>query len=589
MRANVPLAAPVAQDQNRDQNQERHSERVLVSPPRATSLGEPAWEAFYAVVYVASTILVEAAPLTAGLRIAAGAALAAMVPWYFLLGRPVMRLDEPTWPQVVTGWRGPAYLIGMIALFAVADHANPSAWFLAFALSPQCFQMTAPIRRAMAFVIVLNLVGGLMVVLASHTAQNIATAVGTVLFAIAFSVVYSRWTIRVIEQSRERAALIAQLESAQAELAAAYHEAGVYAERQRLAAEIHDTLAQGFLSIVTLIQAAQASRATAAPSIPAPSAPGPGVSGPGVSGLNGSGPDVPGPSAPGSDGSAMGVPGLGVPGQGLPGLNGSGLGASDSGVSGLNGSGPGASGPGEPGSNGSGPGVPGPSVADPSAHWLSVLNASAPDVVGDYLELAVATARENLAEARTLVAALAPASLDDVGLAGAVARAAGATGKATGIEATCAAEGVARPLPAATEVVLLRVCQEALANVSKHAVATRVDVRLRYTARTVELAVADNGCGFTAVVGPAAAKTTAESGRSFGTGATGVTGAVGAAATTRTTEAGTATRETGATATGASVGFGLRGMGERVRQVGGTLTVATAPGAGTIIRAEVPA
>jgi signal transduction histidine kinase len=470
MCAHVPLAAAVAHDQD----QARHPERSLVSLSPATSLGEPAWEAFYALVYVATAILVESAPRSPASGIAAGLAFAAMLPWYLFLGRPVMRLDESSWRRVAAGWRGPIYLTGLIVLFAVADHANPNGWFFAFALSSQCFQVTTPIRRAMAFVIVLNLVGGLTVVLASPTAANIATAIGLVLFAIAFSMVYSRWTVRVIEQSRERAVLIAQLESAQAELAVAYHEAGVYAERQRLAAEIHDTLAQGFLSIVTLIQAAQASRASTASSHPAPDAP-----------------DAP---------DALDVPDV-------------------------------------------------PDV---------------PDVLGDYLELTVATARESLAEARTLVAALAPASLGDVGLAGAVARAAGATGKAAEIEATCATEGTARPLPTATEVVLLRVCQEALTNVRKHAAATRVDIRLRYAASTVELTVADNGRGCAAPA-PAANMT----------GANTTADAVDAA--------------DAAGATGAFTGFGLRGMGERLRQVGGTLTVVTAPGAGTTIRAEVPA
>jgi signal transduction histidine kinase len=475
MRANVPLAAPVAHDQNHEQNQESQPERFLVSPPPPTLVGEPAWEAFYALVFVASAILVESGPRSTTAGIAAGLAFAAMIPWYVFLGRPVMRLGEATWPLVAAGWRGPTYLTGMIALFAVADHANPNAWFLAFALSPQCFQVTAPTRRSMVFVIILNLVGGLTIVLAKPSAQNIATAIGTVLFAIAFTVVFNHWTMRVIEQSRERAALIAQLESAQAELAGAYHEAGVYAERQRLAVEIHDTLAQGFLSIVTLIQAAQASRASTAPGVPSPGAAG--------------------PEAPDLD---------------------------------------------------------------------------APDVVDGFLELAVATARENLAEARTLVAALAPASLDDVGLAGAVARAAGATGKAAGIEVTCATEGDARSLPTATEVVLLRVCQEALTNVRKHAAATRVDVRLRYTASTAELAVADNGCGFPA---PAPSNITAEAGEAaVAAGSPGEAGQTGAV-----------------TATGAPAGFGLRGMGERLRQVGGTLSVTTAPGAGTTIRAEVPA
>ncbi|HXT94482.1 MAG TPA: sensor histidine kinase [Trebonia sp.] len=448
MHAHVPLAAPVTTDQVQNQDQDRDPERVVVSPAPITSLGEPAWEAFYALVFVASAVLVESAHLAQGERVAASLALAAMIPWYIVLGRPVMRVNDERWVQLAVGWRGPVYLTGMIVLFAVVQHANPDAWFLAFALSPQCFQVTTPLRRAMAFVIVLNVVAGLLLALVGRTAQDIGTAIGTTLFAIAFSVVYSRWTVRVIEQSRERAALIAQLESAQAELAAAYHEAGVHAERQRLASEIHDTLAQGFLSVVTLVQAAQSTRAT---------------------------------TAPGTD---------------------------------------------------------------------------APDPVGEYLELALVTARENLAEARSLISALAPAGLDDAGLVGAVARAASATGKAAGIEAACAAEGDRYPLPTATEVVLLRVCQEALANVRKHAAATRVDVRLRYTPKAVELTVADNGRGF-----PTAASAAADA---------------------------PATAEAAGTA-GLSAGFGLRSMSERVRQVGGTLTVASAPGAGTTVRAEIPA
>jgi signal transduction histidine kinase len=451
MHAHVPLAAPVAaeQDQEQSQEQNRDPERVVVSPPPITSLGEPAWEAFYALVFIASAVLVESAHLAPGERVAASLALAAMIPWYIVLGRPVMRLNDERWVQLAATWRGPVYLTGMIVLFAVVQHANSDAWFLAFALSPQCFQMTTPVRRAMAFVIVLNVVAGLLVVLAGRSAQDIGTAIGTTLFAIAFSVVYSRWTVRVIDQSRERAALIAQLESAQAELAAAYHEAGVHAERQRLAAEIHDTLAQGFLSVVTLVQAAQSTRASTAPS--------------------------------GTD---------------------------------------------------------------------------APDLAGEYLELALVTARENLAEARSLISALAPAGLGDAGLVGAVARATSATGKAAGIEATCAAEGDRYPLPTATEVVLLRVCQEALANVRKHAAATSVDVRLRYASKAVELTVTDNGRGFTTAANAAADPP--------------------------------ATAETPGAA-GVSAGFGLRSMSERVRQAGGTLTLASAPGAGTIVRAEIPA
>jgi len=60
---------------------------------------------------------------------------------------------------------------------------------------------------------------------------------------------------RVVEQSAERAALIDELRASRAENARLAHEAGVAAERERLAGEIHDTLAQGFTSIITLLQA----------------------------------------------------------------------------------------------------------------------------------------------------------------------------------------------------------------------------------------------------------------------------------------------------------------------------------------------
>ncbi len=445
MHENVPLAAPGLIP-------------PVAAPPAAnpvtvgTGLSEPLWETYYAVVFAATAILVEAGPLSAGQRIAASLALAVMVPWYWFVGRPIMLLDEAGWLKTVGSWRGPAYLTGMIAAFAVVQHMNPgNAWWLAFAFSPQCFQVTTPMRRAMAFIVVLNVVAGSQLAFADPSADGIATAIGTALFAIAFSQVFSVWTSRVLQQNRERAELIAELKSTQAELAAAHHEAGVLAERQRLAAEIHDTLAQGFLSIITLIQAAQAAASPQPQRTPPP---------------------------------------------------------------------------------------PSGSIAQSAA---SIGDNCATDPVREHLGLALGTARENLAEARALVAALAPASLAGGGLAEAVARAVRATGKAATVETTCEIEGIRRTLPTTVEVVLLRVCQEALANVRKHAAASSVDVRLRYGDQGVELTVTDNGRGF--VLPPLAA---------------------------------------------AASGFGLSGMRERIRHVGGTLTVTSAPGAGTTIHAEIP-
>ncbi|MGW4501089.1 sensor histidine kinase [Micromonospora sp. NPDC004336] len=58
-------------------------------------------------------------------------------------------------------------------------------------------------------------------------------------------------------ESEQRRRLIEQLTATRADLAAAEHAAGVLAERERLAREIHDTLAQGLSSIQLLLRAAQ--------------------------------------------------------------------------------------------------------------------------------------------------------------------------------------------------------------------------------------------------------------------------------------------------------------------------------------------
>ncbi|GAB3350312.1 sensor histidine kinase [Modestobacter lapidis] len=58
-------------------------------------------------------------------------------------------------------------------------------------------------------------------------------------------------------ESEARRALIGELTAARADLAAAEHAGGVLAERERVAREIHDTLAQGLSSIQLLLRAAE--------------------------------------------------------------------------------------------------------------------------------------------------------------------------------------------------------------------------------------------------------------------------------------------------------------------------------------------
>src|SRR5439155_4680856 len=58
-------------------------------------------------------------------------------------------------------------------------------------------------------------------------------------------------------ESEQRRRLIDELQTTRRDLDAAQREAGVLAERERLAREIHDTLAQGLSSIQLLLSAAE--------------------------------------------------------------------------------------------------------------------------------------------------------------------------------------------------------------------------------------------------------------------------------------------------------------------------------------------
>jgi signal transduction histidine kinase len=161
-----------------------------------------------------------------------------------------------------------------------------------------------------------------------------------------------------------------------------------------------------------------------------------------------------------------------------------------------------------------------------------------PATARSQLSLAAQTARENLAEARTLVGGLASAQLQAGTLEDALRRITHRAGAELGIAVSFSVDGSSRRLPAATEVVLLRAGQEALANVRKHAAAHSVAVCLCYASESVGLTVTDDGAGFDPEQ---------------------VNG-----------------------------GYGLSGMRVRVDEAGGAVVVRSAPAQGTSVQVEVP-
>ncbi|WP_020673815.1 sensor histidine kinase [Amycolatopsis nigrescens] len=160
------------------------------------------------------------------------------------------------------------------------------------------------------------------------------------------------------------------------------------------------------------------------------------------------------------------------------------------------------------------------------------------------LATAAALARENLTEARRAVHALRPEALESAQLPDALNAVAGRWGERCSVAIEFTTTGTAKPMHPEIEATLLRITQEALSNVAKHAGATRVGLTLSYMEDQVTLDVRDDGAGFD----PDAVARSGPHG-----------------------------------------GFGLSGMRQRVQRLAGHLHVESEPGGGTAISANVPA
>ena len=318
------------------------------------------------------------------------------------------------------GYHRIGYLVVALPATLGLGYLDPNGLLILYVVFPHVFAVTRNGRTRLP--LLLGLAAGSIAVALHH--DSLVGALAAVLSALLISLIMGVFTQLMMREAERRGELIRQLEVVSAERDEAHRQAGVLAERERLSHEIHDTLAQGFTSLLMIIQAA------------------------------------------------------------------------DSTVE-----------------------------KDPAT-------------THERLALAERTARESLAEARSLVAALAPAALQGMPLDQAITRVTARIGEELGIAAEARILGTPRELPADVQVVLVRATQESLANVRKHAAAASVDVRLHYRERSVLLEVSDDGTGFTAESGDGS--------------------------------------------------FGLRGMRARVEQVSGTLEVQSAPGAGTTVRVEIP-
>jgi signal transduction histidine kinase len=143
----------------------------------------------------------------------------------------------------------------MIVLMAL--DGTGTAWILTFGLFPQTWAILPRNRAAGTVVVAVVGIALVRVWQGPRTgAELIGIAISTVIMLV-LSLTLGLFIDRIIREADSRAQTIDELHRTQDELAAAERAQGVAGERERISREIHDTLAQGFTSVVTLARATE--------------------------------------------------------------------------------------------------------------------------------------------------------------------------------------------------------------------------------------------------------------------------------------------------------------------------------------------
>jgi signal transduction histidine kinase len=377
------------------------------------------WDvAFYAVVGLTMVMLFLAPADAFGQNIwVAMTACVVLLLSYALLGRPAARTRDD---RLAT-----PYLVILVVATTVAIGDTTFGTFLLFAAFSQIWMLSNRVWRGALFTVILVVTTTVAIAswsgLSAASLLEVAPQMGIIMV---FSIGMGVWVATSMRHTRRLAETLDELDTTREALAAAHRAEGVTSERERMAREIHDTLAQGFTSIVMLAQTVR------------------------------------------SD--------------------------------------------------------------------VARKHAEAAD---ERLELIERTARENLAEARALVAAFSPVGLTDSGIGNALHRLADRFEAEAGVVVRVEVPDEMPPVDREREVVLLRAAQEALTNVRRHARASAVTLSLSVDEDRAHLEVTDDGQGFES---------------------------------------------------GAVEGYGLRGMRARVASTGGEVTVGSGSSGGTRVVVSLP-
>ncbi|GAA4721746.1 sensor histidine kinase [Pedococcus ginsenosidimutans] len=208
------------------------------------------WHVFFAVL-VATTagVLVAEGPEHLGWSLLGVGVIAAA---YLVWGRGGIGDEERAAGirYVAVAW------VALVALMAV--DGSGTAWILTFGLFPQTWAMLRRNHAAFVVVAAVLAIGAVRLWQAPRTGDDVIGIALSTVITLTLSLVMGLFIHKIIGEADSRAFTIDELRRTQAQLAAAERAQGVASERERISREIHDTLAQGFTSVVTLARATEA-------------------------------------------------------------------------------------------------------------------------------------------------------------------------------------------------------------------------------------------------------------------------------------------------------------------------------------------
>jgi signal transduction histidine kinase len=210
--------------------------------------GQRGWHvAVVATAVVLGALSITTADSPVQLSVALGALSVFVIAWFWI-GADADRSEA----------RSIAMSVVLIAVGTAGTVAIPAFATFQTIAYPMLWTRARGLRQALSTNIALAVGIGIGLFLASG-ADTAALVQAVIIQAISlsFSIALGLWITQIADRSEERQRLLDELRATQDQLAAVNRDAGVASERERLAREIHDTIAQDLTGLVLLAQRAQ--------------------------------------------------------------------------------------------------------------------------------------------------------------------------------------------------------------------------------------------------------------------------------------------------------------------------------------------